>query len=127
MKRVRIEIEENDISESFWVKEHQRIVTELAERKTRRELKKVQKRERLRLERLRAAATTPADSYLTKLMNEAATARRLARDAKAYETEVWGKLSRYLTDGTRDDGKKPRIRIIENDADAAAQGQQGAR
>ena len=65
-----------------------------------------------RLDRLRIEATTPADSYLTRLMNEAATARRLARDAKAYETDCWAKLSRYLLDGTRDDGKKPRIRIV---------------
>jgi hypothetical protein len=85
------------------------------------------KQEQRRLDRLKIEATSAADSYVTRLMNEAAAAQRLVKDAKAYEAECWAKLSRYLLDGTRDDGKKPRIRIIIDHDDVPARGQQGAR
>jgi hypothetical protein len=110
-------------SENFLDHEINRIKTELADRKARRKLKREQKR----LDRLKEEASKPADSYLIKLMQEARAAQRLVKDARAYEAECWAKLSRYLLDGTRDDGKKPRVRIIIDHDDVPARGQQGAR
>jgi hypothetical protein len=126
MKRERIKIKETETSESFYVRERDRIIRELVDRKARSKLKREQKREQRRLDRLKIEATSAADSYVTRLMNEAAAAQRLANDARAYQAQCWAKLSQYLLDGTRDDGKKPRIRIVEHD-DAPARGQQGAR
>jgi hypothetical protein len=109
-------------SENFLDHEINRIKTELADREARRKLKREQKR----LDRLKEEASKPADSYLIRLMQEARVARRLAKDATAYEVKCWDKITRYLATGERDDGKKPRIRIVEHD-DTAARGQQGAR
>jgi hypothetical protein len=126
MKRVRIKIEHENGSASFYARECNRIANELADRKARRELKKAQKRERLRLDRDRIEATTAADSYVTRLMNEARFAQRVTKTAKEFEQETWAKLSRYLIDGIRDDGKRPRIRIVDHN-DIPAERQQRAR
>jgi hypothetical protein len=86
--------------------------------------KKAMQQQERRLDYKKNEATA-ADSYVTRLMNEAAAAQRLVKDAKAYEAECWAKLSRYLADGTRDDGKRPRIRIVDH-ADVPARGPRAA-
>jgi hypothetical protein len=53
----------------------------------------------------------PADSYLIAVMKNL----RFAKHIKAPKTErlLWGRLMRFLATGERDDGKRPRIRIVD--------------
>jgi hypothetical protein len=68
---------------------------------------------------------TAADSYFIQCLTNMIVSRQI-KAGKVIDRKLQDRLMRYLLDGTRDDGKKPRIRIVEHD-DTAARGQQGAR
>jgi hypothetical protein len=67
-----------------------------------------------------------ADSYFVQCLRNMIISRQISCRA-ADRRMLQDRLMRYLETGERDDGKKPRIRIVENDADVPAQGRQGAR
>jgi hypothetical protein len=60
----------------------------------------------------------PADSYVVRLMEQMQQAVQVQINAKKFREECNQRLLRYLATGERHDGKKPRVRIIEEFEDA---------